>query len=255
MVVGTPRCGVFCHAASLRRKSGSVNPAQLSFQLRVSRYTGGDALAANTRHEPVFVRQPVAGQSVLRLAHAGFERRQRGEGQVHPAGDCRRPRAALFRQPARAAVRGADGPHRRHQRRIALQHASSTPSPARARLSRCRRRACPASSARATSRRNEMAAPTPAAATACRRRTPPTGLPRRWSRFFFTGAACGSCCRWRWAFPFRASITACIIRATFWPARFWARATPPPPSSGCKPRGTGSGKNGFRSGTSKCHRC
>ena len=39
--------------------------------------------------------------------------------------------------------------------------------------------------------------PTPAAATACRRRTPPTGSPPRWSRFYFTGAACGSCCRWR----------------------------------------------------------
>ena len=94
-----------------------------------------------------------------------------------------------------------------------------------------------------------------AATTACRRRTPPIGLRRRWSRFFFTGAACGSCCRWRWPFPFRAFTTACIIRATFWPARFWARATPPPPSSGCRPPGTGSGKNGFRSGTRKCHRC
>ena len=45
--------------------------------------------------------------------------------------------------------------------------------------------------------------------------------------FLFYRRAGGSCCPWRWRFPFRASITACIIPATSSPARFWARAMPP----------------------------
>src|ERR1035438_6790643 len=66
----------------LKSLAPSARTVQLSFQLRASRYTAGDALAANTRREPVFVRQPVAGQSVLRLAHARHERQQRGERRV-----------------------------------------------------------------------------------------------------------------------------------------------------------------------------
>ena len=73
--------------------------------------------------------------------------------------------------------------------------------------------------------------------------------------FIYYRRSRGSCCRWRWPFHFRASITASIIPATFWPARFWARVTRRRWQLRLKPHGNGLEKNGFRSGTRNCLRC
>ena len=205
-----------------------LSACEFSFQPRISATLAANALAANTRHEPVPFRQPVAGQSVLRLAHAGVERRQRREDIF----SCWRLPSASPCSALAAAARGfaCCSPLSSSATNDGLicntiKHAV----PARARSSRCRRRGCLAWSAKATSRRDQ------------RQRRGHGGQQRQPQQHAVLArgqlvrrhdgavpvlpakplvhAAAGAR-----AFRFRASITACIIPATCWPARSSAPA-------------------------------
>ena len=107
-------------------------------------------------------------------------------------------RPCCFRLDAAENLRAADGAGRRRSAIRWSSAPSRTPFPARARSSRCPMRGSSAKPAKATSRRWPTARcrPTPTS-TAFPPPTRPTGLRWRRSRFYFTGAAHGSCFRWR----------------------------------------------------------